>query len=99
MVKGSNSAENLIDGNRWEQLLVLSNLGSTNPPLTSFSSRAISSADFGALVKSCRFTHRAVLNPSLFLLAELLRLDTPTDSAVDVPIPDRMDAPEDDPET
>ena len=94
MVKGSITAENLINGNRWEQLLVLS-----NPSLTSFSSRAISSADFGALVKSCRFTHRAVLNPSLFLLAELLRLDTPTDSAVDVPIPDRMDAPEDDPET
>lgn len=58
---------------------------------TSLSSRAISSAVFGALVKSCRFTQRAVLNS--FILPD--DADPPKDNAVD--IPDRIDAPADEP--
>lgn len=50
---------------------------------TSLSSRAISSAVLGALVRSCRFTHRAVLNPSV-LSVELFLLVSPVDEAVEV---------------
>lgn len=61
---------------------------------TSLSSRAISSAVFGALVKSCRFTHRALLKPSPFSVEPVL-IDPPTESFVDVA--DRTDIPPDDP--